>query len=425
MPVFLAQTKLSKGDLRLYLTNSDGYPQNAFDVRWTVYATDGTQISGKNLCAIKANTGEYYAPWQVINKSGNYYVKWQWHEESGDSISTISENFFVVNLSSYGSCGPITPDGVPEAGGFTYLQGTILGPGDLPLYIKNADGLSIDPFGVFWTVYNAIGAPVTSKTAASRAGVGEYYAYWDTSVGSGDYVITWEYMEQVDSPIEAQSMRFSVISPATPYAPLAPYNLTDCPCSGTQSYCESATILAPSVLTPCISPCPSTPSMCAPVPCTPNPIIIPPAPSPASQCCPYEIPRVVHLPVQTLPISGAWTNQAVYAIPERIRQMTFYVTYTRGAAGGYPHFKLLWGNGVEETQETMIDMNYEVLPTSTAVQNMYLQNLDGPIPNTDAPVNSILHVCVPGGATTVRLLAAEEGQPGAPGSAGITLTAAS
>jgi hypothetical protein len=100
------------------------------------------------------------------------------------------------------------------------------------------------------------------------------------------------------------------------------------------------------------------------------------------------------------------------------------MTYTRGAAGGYPEYQLLWSNGVEETQETMIDMDFQVLSPSTVSQDMFLQNLSGPVPDTDDPMNSIFHVCVPGGATCVRLVAAEKGVTGAPGTLGITLTAA-
>jgi len=398
MPAFSAQTKLSEGDLRLYLTNPNGYPQDAFDVRWTVYASDGAQISGKNLCAIKANTGEYYAPWSVTDKTGNYFIQWQWQDESGDQISVDTEQFFVVNPSSYSSCGPITADGIPLAGEFSYLRGALLGPGDLPLYVKNDDGLPIDPFSVFWTIYDALGTAVTAKTAAVRVGVGEYYAYLSVNMIGGDYIITWEYMEQADSPIEAKSMPFSVINT-----------------SGL--VCRSATV---SNALACCTSCSS--STCS-IPCTVIYVPIPPVP-PMNQCCPYEIPRVVHLATQVLPAGGGWTNQPFYVIPERIRQLTFYITYVRGIADGYPEFKLLWGNGVEESQETMIDFNYTV-SDPTATQNMYLQDLAGPIPDSNAPVNSIIHICVPGGALTARLIVAEKGQPGAPGSVGITLTAAS
>jgi hypothetical protein len=422
MPVFLADTKLSRGDLRLFLTNQNGHPQDAYDVRWTIYLSGGIQISGKSLRAIKAKTGEYYAPWRVEDKTGNYQIVWEWKENPGYPTLTKTENLFVVNPSSYSYAGPLTQDGVPIPGEFTYLKGTLLGRGDLPLFLTDENGFPINVFGVFWTIYNAAGAAVSNRTAAVQVVVGEYYAPWYANVNSGEYLITWEYLREVDSPFESKSMRFAIVDPASPYAPLAPI---PCCCLSTYSPSCSPIILAPQAITCCCSdpcPVPCTPSY----PCTPSVPIIPTSVVCATDCCSIEIPRTVHIPAGTvLPIGGACTDQAVYSIPEGIRNISFYTTYTRGAVGGYPKFKLLWGNGVEETQETMVDMNFAVLSPSTVAQDMYLQNLTGPVPDTDDPVNSILHVCVPGGATTVRLLACEEGVPANPGTIGVTLTASS
>jgi len=401
MPAYLANTRLSADELRLFLTNRDGYPQDAYNVRWTVHTVAGEQVSGRDLKAIRFKVGEYYAPWSVVDRSGNYVITWKWQEGSGSEVLTKSENLFVVNPADYGYGGPLTQDGIPERGKYTYLAGSLLGPGDLPLYLKDENGFPVDAYGVFWTVYNAIGAPVSYRTGAIRAAVGEYYAPWYVGVASGEYLITWEYMEQVDSPLESKSMRFAVVDASAPFAPLAP--IPCCCLSDCGDVC-SPVILAPSVPTAscCASPCSTTSSS---VPCTSTVTTIIPVVSSTSECCSFEIPRVIHLATGSLPSGGAYTNQAVYAIPERIRCITFYITYTRGAPGGYPQFKLLWGNGVEETQETMIDMNFEVLSPSSIDQDMYLQNLSGPVPDTDSPVNSILRAGVPGGATTVRLVA--------------------
>jgi hypothetical protein len=422
MPVFLANTNLSRGDLRLYLTNLDGHPQDAYDVRWTIYASGGVQVSGKGLKAIKVGTGEYYAPWKVTNETGNYQIEWKFKENPGCPELVKIENLFVVNTSSYDTTGPITADGVPNWGEFTYLTGSLLGPGDLPLYLTDENGFPINVFGVFWTIYNAVGSPMTTRTAAINAAVGEYYAQWYVDVTSGDYIITWEWLREVDSPLESRSMRFSIVNPASPYAPLAPI---PCCCMATYDASCSSVILAPQTLATC---CPTScqPCMSSSTPCTPSIVVSPTPMCNTDCCCSIEIPRTVHIPDGTmLPTGGACTDQAVYDIPDGIRNISFYTAYTRGAVGGYPKFRLLWGNGVEETQETMIDMNYDVLSPSTVAQGMYLQNLTGPIPDTDNPVNSILHVCVPGGATTARLLACEEGTPATPGTIGVTLTASS
>ena len=80
---------------------------------------------------------------------------------------------------------------------------------------------------------------------------------------------------------------------------------------------------------------------------------------------------------------------------------------------------------MEETQETMLDVDFEVLSGGSAEQDLYLQNLTGPVPDDDNPVNFILYTSVPGGATSVRLVAAEKGVTASPGTLGLTLTAAS
>jgi hypothetical protein len=126
-----------------------------------------------------------------------------------------------------------------------------------------------------------------------------------------------------------------------------------------------------------------------------------------------------------LPAGGAFTNQVPYQIPARIRRVTFYVTYSRGTAGGYGVFRLLWGNGVEETQSTLIDCNFDTITTAGSSQDMFLNDLIGPAPVDGNPVSFTLELTIPGGATTVRLLAAEKGAIGAVGTVGITLTAAS
>ena len=420
MAAFLARSDLSRGDLRLFLRNGNGYPQDAFDVRWTVLHADGRRASGKSLPATKADVGEYYAPWCVSSKNGCYKVVWEYQEESGFPVLTKEENLFVVNISSYGRGIPLTQDSIPEPGCQTFLTGDLLGQGDLPLFLKDPDGFPTDAFGVFWTIYNAVGAPVTQKAVAARVATGEYYAPWHIRANSGDYTIKWEWLEAVDTPFESKSQRFSIINPPTPYAPLAPFR---CLSAGYDPICDGV-ILAPRALTSTCVPC--GPQSCAApaAACATTTAVIIPTVSATDQCCSFEIPRTVHRATGLLPASGSFTDQTRYKIPDAIRNITFYMTYTRGADGGYPIYQLLWSNGVEETQETMIDMDFTILSPSSVSQDMFLQNLSGPVPDSNNPMNSIFRVCVPGGATSVRLIAAEKGIIGTPGILGITLTAA-
>ncbi len=235
MAAFLARSDLSRGDLRLFLRNRNGYPQDAFDVRWTIFRADGQRASGKSLPATNPAVGEYYSPWCVSNKNGCYRVVWEYREEPGYPVLTKEENLFVVNISSYGRGVLLTQDSVPEPGYQTFLAGALLGRGDLSLFLKDPDGFPTDAFGVFWTIYNAVGSPVTGKTVAVRAVTGEYYAPWHIEANSGDYSIKWEWLEAVDAPSESKSQRFSIINPPTPYAPLAPFR---CLSAGYNPVCD-------------------------------------------------------------------------------------------------------------------------------------------------------------------------------------------
>jgi hypothetical protein len=84
----------------------------------------------------------------------------------------------------------------------------------------------------------------------------------------------------------------------------------------------------------------------------------------------------------------------------------------------------MWGNGTEESQETLIDTNFED-QGSLSLQNLYLQDLEGPIPTDNNPISFLVEASVPGGATTVRLVAAEGGAIPTPGTIKIILTASS
>jgi len=420
MTAFLVRTELSRGQLRLLLSNTNGYAQDAVSVKWTVYFHDGTQVSGKSLPAIRQTCGEYYAPWFTDVKNGNYKVVWEILEDWSLSVVQKVEYVFVVDPSSYLPCGPINREAIPVPGQFTFLSGQALGPGDLTLYLKNSSGFSQNAFSVIWQIFDIAGNCITPRTSAMSSGTGAYYAPWYVSVCSGDYIIKWEWQADSTSPLEARKMSFSVITPAYPFAIVEPV-ICGRPWIG-ECLIGSPLILAKvligecceprrerCVITPGGSPCPATVAPTVPV-------------FPTNQCCDFEIARAVHLLTSPLPPAGNYTNQGPYIIPPSIRNVAFYITYKRGAPGGFVNLRLKWGNGTEETNETLIDTNIQVNEPGSR-QNMYLQTLSGPTPPDDNPITFILETSVPGGSTTVRLIAAEGGVPGSPGTCGITLTA--
>jgi hypothetical protein len=427
MAAFLVRQNLSRGELRLYLSNQNGYAQDAFSVRWTVRSADGAQASGKSLPAIRARCGEYYAPWQTDVKNGSYQITWEIQEVSGGVIEQFSEGFFVVDPSSYIPCAPPEGNAIPVEGFGTFLTGSMLGRGDLPLFLKDGSGYPHDAYAVFWTIQDAIGRPIGSRESATHAALGEYYVQWPVMVGSGDYTVLWEYQQDQSSPMQSAKMRFSVIYPAAPFVVVV---VEQCP--GKPQICTPTSLTSPFIAIPqMLSPtCEQPVSGCGGVIVINNypppfpPPFPPPPPSGGGGCCGFEIARSIHLPTGPLPPAGNFTNQQYYLIPQRVRHITFYVTYSRGAVGGYASLRLMWGNGTEETQETLIDMDYATY-NQFSLQNLSLQEFEGPVPPDDSPVNFMIEAGVPGGSTTVRLIATEGGVPAAPGTIGITLTASS
>lgn len=415
MSVFLVRTEV---DLTLNLSNESGYPQDAFSVRWTIFNQSGSQVSGRNLLAVKKSTGVYSAPWFADVINGNYLVKWEVQESSTSLPRIITQPLFVVDPSSYQTLsGTVPKNAIPTPGGQTLLVGTTTGRGDLPLFLKDQNGVPVNATSVAWIISDVAGNPITALTAASSTSLGEYFAAWFVNTFSGNYLITWQFQLDQNSPLQSATMNFSVVNPAQPFAFSIPEScnipISDC-------FVGLSTFI-PRILSSCSGVVvgaapggfPSISIVCQPTIASPNV-----STQISSSSSSFEIPRIVHLPTQVLPASGGYTNQPIYLIPTTVRNIAFYITYTRGAPLGSSTFKLYWGNGVDEVQETIVGSS--LVPPLT---NMALQTLQSPVPIDNNPINFIFYTSIPGGAKTVRLLAAENGQLGNPGTVGITLTA--
>lgn len=140
---------------------------------------------------------------------------------------------------------------------------------------------------------------------------------------------------------------------------------------------------------------------------------------------PSRIARAAHLASAALPAAGAYTSQAAYAVPDGLRSITFWLSYTRDPAGadtGYPVAKVLWGNGTEEAPELVVDDTIVAQTGDHATFLVWNGIHRFPAPSTDAEVVFQVSVEVPAGATTARLLVAEEGDTTNPGTADVFLT---
>src|SRR5512135_2539199 len=357
MAAFLVRSNLSRGDLQLFLSNSNGYAQDAASVKWTVYSRDGQQVSGRSLPAIRQQVGQYYAPWFTNVPNGNYKVVWEVTQEFGGPCVRHTEFIFVVDPSDYERC-KLQPNDIPAPGQFTFLSGQGLGPGDLPLYLKNDSGFPQNAFAVFFTILDVAGNCLQPRTPAGNSGTGAYYAPYFVSLCSGSYVVLWEWQSDQTTPLKSARAPFNVVNPGAPYSIVVPVLcasslfLQNCP---TPTRPLMTRVVYAASCDPCPGECKTGGCGASPLPCAPfipGPIVPPIVPN----CpCVVEIPRAVHLNTQRLPPSGNFTNQAQYIIPPLVEDVTFYVTYARGAPGGYALLQLLWGNGQEEAQSTLID----------------------------------------------------------------------
>jgi hypothetical protein len=143
--------------------------------------------------------------------------------------------------------------------------------------------------------------------------------------------------------------------------------------------------------------------------------------TPAVTPVPATVARSVHIASAALPAAGAFTSQGAYTPAAGVaRFVSFWITYTRGAAGGYPKFHLEWGNGTETALEVSFGEASAVQPYLQ--QNVYQGELLGPTPTDGNAISYVLTVENTKGATQVRLLAAEAGITATPGTIAIAIT---
>jgi hypothetical protein len=425
MTILLSQSEFTKDKLKLFLSDDQGRPSDALSVRWTVQTHDGRVVSGERIPAVKKNVGDYYATWVSDVPTGSYQVLWEYQATELSKIQCILQPFYVLEPFEHKhSMHKIIRENPPAPNSLVFLPYSYLGPNDLFIIIKDENGYPFNVYAISWRIQGKNHHHHHPKSLAVQAGVGTYFAPWIAIARSGDYEIIWEYQADATSPLQKASQEFSILGHGTFFRIVpgsvndtkfiitnhdehrffVPYGQGCVPMSGRSSGCGSHH--GRSFINPC----------------SPHnyPVFLP---FPIVPCCDYEISRQVHLPTTVLPLGGIFTSQSPFSIPTRIKKITFYVKYTRGAPNGFATFHLLWGNGVEETQETIRDIELVPEDTSRAGQNLFIQDLMGPAPTDNNPINFILSVLVPGGVTTVRLIAAEGGVPSSPGTIEITLTA--
>lgn len=136
------------------------------------------------------------------------------------------------------------------------------------------------------------------------------------------------------------------------------------------------------------------------------------------------IDRVVYRASAALPAAGALTADPWFDLPKGTTRVTYWITYTRGAADGYAVFRPYYSNGTEEARELIQDDTSLTVTQPEGAVDTVLQVLNGPAPADGDPITfAYTFERFPAATRRVRLLAAELGVVGTPGTLAIALTA--
>ena len=132
-----------------------------------------------------------------------------------------------------------------------------------------------------------------------------------------------------------------------------------------------------------------------------------------------------YLTSQALPAAGAYTPAQSLGVPVGTKRIAFWISYTRGAAGGFPVFRPQFqgnGVGIAMSANTVLDLSSFGTAGEFGTAKFYAEKLEGPPPSDDNELTYQLTFEVPPFTTIVELLAAEAGVVGTPGTIAIRYT---
>lgn len=133
--------------------------------------------------------------------------------------------------------------------------------------------------------------------------------------------------------------------------------------------------------------------------------------------------RATHIASGPLPASGAYDTPSYYALSEDVKKVTFWPTYTVGAAGGYAVHQIEWENGTESGAPEPVLGSTVTITGNVATQVLYRREFEGPRPSDGNPLAyPPITVTKHARATGVRFRSAEKGVTLTPGTFGCGIT---
>jgi len=101
--VFTPNQTLGRGDLDIFLTNSQGNPSDAFSITYAIYYVDPVShlevlIGSATRAPLHPTVGEYYASLQipVSATAGDYRIRWTFQEFAGAQTQQVVQEWAVV-----------------------------------------------------------------------------------------------------------------------------------------------------------------------------------------------------------------------------------------------------------------------------------------------------------------------------------------
>lgn len=137
------------------------------------------------------------------------------------------------------------------------------------------------------------------------------------------------------------------------------------------------------------------------------------------------LPLATLLSAQALPGAGAFVTGSA-SIPRGTKLVTFWISYTRGAVGGFPAFRASSraSSSVAWRRMPLVDQSSFVAAAPNASENFYQEELRGPVPSGAAAIGYSLTFEVSANAAQIALEVAEVGVVGTPGTVEVAWTGA-
>ena len=104
---FTQGQELARGDLDIFLTNSQGNSANSYEINYAIYYVDPVStsevlIGTDNRIPLNPSVGEYYASLRIPESAdpGTYRIRWTFKEYAGSTLQQVVQEWAIVSSNS-------------------------------------------------------------------------------------------------------------------------------------------------------------------------------------------------------------------------------------------------------------------------------------------------------------------------------------